>query len=196
MHVVRAEHLTAFNRPEPALPVSEVPRPPAAAHRPQAPAGPSYVPPPGPAASGELSYASDRYFSVTIPKLGIKDLLITHPSDPFTSNGILAPLKYGVGHLFSYPGAGGKILVYGHSSGYPWDVSQFTKIFRKVNQLNKGDKVYVTFNGNMYVYEVSYENTVPASDTSAYSGPARSSSSTPAGRRTASRNDIWFMRFP
>lgn len=181
MHVVKAEKLTAFNRPEPEAPVVQAPRVQPVVYRPtqvspvarpttNVPTRPTALPV-GVAAAGELQYASDRYFSVTIPKLGIKDLVITHPVDPFTSNGILGPLKNGVGHLFSYPGAGGKILIYGHSSGYPWDVSQFTKIFRKVNQLNKGDMVYVTYNGNMYVYQVSYENAVPASDTSAYSGP-------------------------
>ena len=178
MHVVKAENLTAFNRPEPAAPIPQVVINNPAPVRTQPiyrPTTAIAAPAPRPIVTsnaGELSqFASDRYFSVTIPKLGIKDLLITHPSDPFSSNGILAPLKTGVGHLFSYPGAGGKILIYGHSSGYPWDVSQYTKIFRKVNQLNKGDQVYVTYNGNLYVYEVSYENAVPASDTSAYSGP-------------------------
>ncbi|MBI3332288.1 sortase [Candidatus Peregrinibacteria bacterium] len=178
LDVVKREGLAAFNRPEPVVQVASAPRPVAVvAPRPVAAANTAprpVTPPPSPvniAAAGDLAqYASDRYFSITIPALGIKDLLITHPADPFTSNGMLAPLKSGVGHLFSYPGNGGKILIYGHSSGYPWDVSKFTKIFRTVNKLNRGDKVYVTYNGNLYVYEVSYENAVPAKDTSAFSG--------------------------
>ena len=169
--VVTKEGLVAFNRPEPVTPVAaRSPQPPVqrsvGAPQPARPSVPINI-----AAAGELAqYASDRYFSITIPALGIKDLLITHPADPFTSNGILAPLKSGVGHLFSYPGNNGKILIYGHSSGYPWDVSKFTKIFRGVNKLNRGDKVYVTYNGNLYVYEVSFENAVPANDMKSYSG--------------------------
>lgn len=111
---------------------------------------------------------SPRTFSITLPSLGINNLTITHPQDPFSSNGLLAPLKYGVGHLFSYPGTNGKILIYGHSSSYPWDVSAYTKIFRQINKLNPGDKVYVSYEGTTHVYEVSYKEAVPAKDMSAY----------------------------
>ncbi len=114
-----------------------------------------------PAAS---SYGSEQYFAISMPTLGIKDLTISHPTDPFTNDGIMEPLQIGVGHLFSYPGDGGKIMVYGHSSGYPWDVSQYTKIFRKINGLQPGDEIYVTYDGKMYTYEVSFEETVQASD--------------------------------
>ena len=113
-------------------------------------------------------YGSQQYFSVSIPSAGITDLTITHPTDPFSNDGILAPLQHGVGHLFSYPGGGGKIMIYGHSSGYPWDVSQFTKIFRNINELNTGDKIYVTYDGTLYVYEVTFEEAVDAEDTSRF----------------------------
>lgn len=111
---------------------------------------------------------SAKNFAISMPSLGVTDLTITHPSDPFTKDGLLAPLKYGVGHLFSYPGKGGKILIYGHSSSYPWDVSDYTKIFRQINKLAVGDKIYVTSGGKQYVYQVSYKQTVPASDMSVY----------------------------
>ena len=113
-------------------------------------------------------YGSEKYFSVTIPSANITDLTVTHPSDPFTKEGLLAPLKQGVGHLLGYPGKGGKIMVYGHSSGYPWDPSEYIRIFRQINELKPGDKVYVTYGGEMHVYEVTFEETVPASDTSRF----------------------------
>lgn len=110
-------------------------------------------------------YASEKFFAVSIPKLGINDLAIIHPEDAVSQEGVLAPLKLGIGHLFSYPGGGGKIMLYGHSSGYPWDVSEFTKIFRKVNELEAGDRVYVTYSGKLYVYEVSREQTILTKNT-------------------------------
>ena len=113
-------------------------------------------------------YASERYFSVTMPSLGITDLAVTHPIDPLSQEGVMGPLKDGVGHLFSYPGGGGKIMIYGHSSGYPWYVSQYTKIFRKVNQLKTGDKIFVTYEGKLHTYEVTYEEAVAANDTSPF----------------------------
>ncbi len=112
--------------------------------------------------------AGERTFSISIPAAGIENLLVTHPTDPFSSEGMLAPLQSGVGHLFSYPGGGGKIMIYGHSSGYPWDVSEYTKIFRQINVLEPGDKIYVDYAGERYTYEVSFEETVPAADTSRF----------------------------
>ena len=112
--------------------------------------------------------ASEKYFAISMPSLGIKDLAVNHPEDAFTSKGVLEPLARGVGHLFSYPGGGGKIMIYGHSSGYPWDVSQYTKIFRRVNQLRAGDKIYVTHEGKLHTYEVTFEQTIDAKDTSPF----------------------------
>ena len=107
-------------------------------------------------------------FNISLPTLGISHLTITHPADPFTAKGLLSVLQAGVGHLFSYPGKDGKILIYGHSSSYPWDVSSYTKIFRQINRLNAGDRVDVEYAGTTYVYEVTYKETVPAKDMSAY----------------------------
>jgi sortase A len=80
----------------------------------------------------------------------------------------LAPLQTGVGHLFAYPGQGSKIMIYGHSSGYPWDLSKFTKIFRTINKLAVGDKVYVTYDKHLYVYQVISKRAVSNKDTSAF----------------------------
>lgn len=120
-------------------------------------------------ASNTTDVAHQR-FTVSMPSLGISDLNISRPTNPFSSQGLLAPLQRGVGHLFAPPGAGGKILIYGHSSSYPWDVSQYTKIFRRINELEPGDKVYVTYEGEQYTYEVTREETVPANDINAYRG--------------------------
>lgn len=109
-------------------------------------------------------------FTISIPSLGISNMLVTHPSDPTNAQSQLAVLQNGVGHLFSLPGTNGKILVYGHSSAYAWDKSNFTKIFRTVNQLKAGDKVYITYSGKQYTYEVTFQEQVNPADTSRYSG--------------------------
>lgn len=109
-------------------------------------------------------HASEKYFAISMPSLGIEELTITHPTDAVTKKGVLSVLQQGVGHLFSYPGGEGKIMIYGHSSGYPWDVSQYTKIFRRINELEIGDRVYVTYAGKLHIYEVSREQTINAKD--------------------------------
>ena len=153
MHVVRSTNVASYTGSEPSVAVAPVQY---AQTQPTAP-------------SGSSPYASEKYFSIAMPTLGVTDLTITHPEDPFTKDGILAPLQYGVGHLFSYPGAGGKIMIYGHSSGYPWDLSQYTKIFRQINKLSVGDRVYVTYSGTVYTYEITKKQTVDAADSASFS---------------------------
>lgn len=148
---------------------------------PVAPAQPAFVPNPPtsrPVSSDDDDFdpadypspadPNDGYFAIGIPSLGINDLKISHPTDVATQAGLLAPLQSGVGHLFSYPGNGGTVLVYGHSSSYSWDVSEYTKIFRQINKLKPGDKVYVAYGGKTHTYEVTYSQTVDASDMSQY----------------------------
>lgn len=139
-----------------------------------APSQPVYVPAPvaAPAVSVPPSTiqpsAPTSAFTITIPSLNIQHLTVTHPSDVTSQSGLLAPLKNGVGHLFSYPGHGGTVMVYGHSSSYAWDVSEYTKIFRQINKLNPGDRVIITYGGETFTYEVTHKQTVDASDMSAY----------------------------
>ncbi|MFH1444403.1 MAG: sortase [Candidatus Peregrinibacteria bacterium] len=159
LSVVRSSRTTAFSGAEPD-PVAVV-----------APAPVTYgtvAPITARTVTSAIPYASEKYFAVSIPSIAISDLTVTHPQDPFSKNGILEPLKYGVGHLFGYPGAGGKIMVYGHSSGYPWDLSQFTKIFRQINRLTVGDRVYVTYAGKLHTYEVTHKQAVDAADTTPF----------------------------
>ncbi len=118
--------------------------------------------------SNSVQFASNKPFSISIPSIGIVDLTITHPSDPYTQKGVLEPLQNGVGHLFAYPGKGSKIMIYGHSSGYPWDLSKYTKIFRTINEVKEGTKIYVTYDGHLYVYQVSEKRTIPANDRTAF----------------------------
>ncbi len=113
-------------------------------------------------------FASQKPFAISIPSIGIVDLTITHPSDPYSQKGVLEVLQHGVGHLFAYPGKGSKIMVYGHSSGYPWDLSKFTKIFRTINEVQVGTKIYVTYEGKLHVYQVTEKKTIPASDKTAF----------------------------
>lgn len=117
---------------------------------------------------GSTSIQTVQY-TISIPTLGISNMLVTRPNDPNNAQSQLEVLKNGVGHLFSLPGTNGKTLIYGHSSSYSWDASSFTKIFRTINQLRAGDKVYLSYNGQQYTYEVTYQEQVDPADTSRYS---------------------------
>jgi LPXTG-site transpeptidase (sortase) family protein len=121
-----------------------------------------------PQTSASAQFASKKPFAISIPSIGIVDLTVTHPSDPYSQKGVLEPLQQGVGHLFAYPGKGSKIMIYGHSSGYPWDLSKFTKIFRTINEVKEGSKIYVTYDGTLHVYQVTEKKTIPANDKTAF----------------------------
>jgi LPXTG-site transpeptidase (sortase) family protein len=182
--VVTRDHLDRFPEPVAPAPVYVAPPTPVIEQQPvqqvQAPAVSAVraVPqiqqvPQAPSSSSQqniLQYATPQNFGITIPKLGIKNLGISHPADALTSKGLLAPLQSGVGHLFAYPGNGGKIMVYGHSSGYAWDESKFTKIFTQVNKLKSGDRVYVTYNGAVFEYAVTGQQTISPTDASPFAG--------------------------
>ena len=158
LSVVRTTNVAAFSGAEPQVAAAVMPAP------------VTYMPAPAAVRTAVTAapYSSEKYFAISVPAISLSDLTITHPQDPFSKNGILEPLKLGVGHLFGYPGTGGKIMVYGHSSGYPWDLSQFTKIFRQINRLNPGDRVYVTYAGSLYTYEVTHKQAVDAADTTPF----------------------------
>lgn len=117
--------------------------------------------------SEDLQYLSRKAFAVSLPSIGLLDLTVTHPDDPSTGKGILKPLHQGIGHLFSYPGEAGTTLLYGHSSNWPWDVSGFARIFREINRLEMGEKIFLTHGGKLFVYRVTAKETIPAADIAA-----------------------------
>ena len=47
-------------------------------------------------------------------------------------------------------------------------MSSFTRIFRRINELNVGDRVDITYDGRLYSYEVTEKKAVPAADMSSY----------------------------
>lgn len=59
-------------------------------------------------------------------------------------------IKYNVGHFpdSAMPGEKGNFAIAGHR------VSYFGEPFKEIEKLKKGDKVYVTYNGHKYTYEV------------------------------------------
>jgi len=132
------------------------------------------LPPPGKSSNGfeqnavDHEFGSDKFFAISIPSLDLYDIAINHPDNPFEKDSMLGVLKEGLGHLFAYPGNSGKVMIYGHSSSYPWDLSEFTKIFRQVNRTNPGDRIYITYDNRLYIYEVTEHTVIDATDVSPF----------------------------
>jgi LPXTG-site transpeptidase (sortase) family protein len=157
-----------FGQPETPIPPSRQAAQPAAPRPITTTPNTPVIRPALPAVAPVAHAATTDAFTISLPTLGINSLAVHHPSNPFTHQGLLDPLKDGVGHLFSYPGRGGKVLIYGHSSSFAWDVSPYTKIFRRINELAIGDRVTVTYDGLVHTYVVREKKTVPAADLTSY----------------------------
>jgi len=90
------------------------------------------------------------FFSLTIPKLGIKDAQIE------TNSPTLNPDKY-LGHYTGsgLPGRVGNAFIYGHSV-LPWfyNPRNYKTIFSTLDQLETGDSILINYDGKDYKYLV------------------------------------------
>lgn len=52
------------------------------------------------------------------------------------------------------PGENGELFLTGHSSVYPWNKTQYGKVFAALDKLEKGDIVTVNYNNKQYNYVI------------------------------------------
>lgn len=104
---------------------------------------------------------SDEY-KITIPKLNIINVDVNFASI-YDSTSALGILKYGMGNYLNPPDSGKKILLFGHSSGYSWDHSDYKTILKTINKLSNGDRIYINYKEKGYVFEVYNSEILPAS---------------------------------
>jgi LPXTG-site transpeptidase (sortase) family protein len=107
-----------------------------------------------------------KQFGLRIDKLGILAPIVqdVNGKDREEYN---SALRDGVAHydISSLPDEGGNIFIFGHSSS---DVvpGENGRIFAKLNELDKGDKITVYFQEKDYKYIVSEDKIVEPTDTS------------------------------
>lgn len=65
-------------------------------------------------------------------------------------------LKNGVAHYAgtALPGENGNVFITGHSSNYWWDPGRFKQVFVLLDKLKIGDRIYINYNDQPYVYQV------------------------------------------
>lgn len=103
---------------------------------------------------------SDEY-TITIPTLNIIDLNVSF-ADLYNTSQALSVLKDGLGHYLSPPDKGERMIVFGHSSGYQWDNSNYKQILRHIDQLKEGDRIYINYKEKGYAYEINEREILPA----------------------------------
>lgn len=97
----------------------------------------------------------DPNFSIVIPKIGANARILAN-IDPADEKIYLPALQKGVAHALgtAFPGEGGHIFLFAHSTDYFWNVGYYNAIFYLLYKLEKGDEVDLFYQGKRYTYRV------------------------------------------
>ena len=103
----------------------------------------------------EFLVPEDPNFSIVIPKVGANARILAN-IDPSNETIYLDALKKGVAHAggTAFPGEGGHIFLFAHSTDYFWNVGSYNAVFYLLYKLEKADEVNLFYKGNRYVYRV------------------------------------------
>ena len=94
-------------------------------------------------------------YSLYIPKIKAYSPIILGV-DPWNETEYKEKLKQGVAQAkgSALPGETGSYL-FAHSSDYPWNITRYNTAFFKLNELKKGDKIYIHHNNTIVTYMVT-----------------------------------------
>jgi sortase A len=103
----------------------------------------------------EILTPEDPNFSIVIPKIGANSKILQN-INASDENIYLDALNRGVAHTLgtSFPGEGGHIFLFAHSTDYFWNVGSYNAIFYLLYKLEKNDEVDIFYQGQRYVYRV------------------------------------------
>ncbi len=103
----------------------------------------------------EALIPEDPNFSVVIPKIGANARIIANV-DVSNEKVYLEALKKGVGHAWgtAFPGEGGHVFLFAHSTDYFWNVGTYNAVFYLLDKLEKKDEINLFFKGQRYKYQV------------------------------------------
>lgn len=103
----------------------------------------------------QILVPEDPNFSIVIPKIGANARVIAGVD---TSNEQIysTALKEGVAQALgtAFPGEGGHIFLFAHSTDYWWNVSTYNAVFYLLGKLEKGDEINIFYKGERFVYRM------------------------------------------
>ncbi len=113
----------------------------------------------------EIITPKDTEFSIVIPKIGANANIIANVN-PANESEYLEALKRGVAHAAgtAFPGEGGHIFLFAHSTDYIWNVGTYNAVFYLLYKLEKNDEINLFFKGQRYVYKVVDKRIVDPSE--------------------------------
>ncbi len=103
----------------------------------------------------EFLIPEDPNFSIVIPKIAANSKILAN-IDASDEKNYLPALQKGVAHAAgtAFPGEGGHIFLFAHSTDYFWNVSAYNAVFYLLNKLEKGDEVNIFYQGKRHIYKV------------------------------------------
>jgi sortase A len=105
--------------------------------------------------TAEVLIPEDPNFSVVIPKIGANARIIPGV-DTSNEREYSEALKKGVAQALgtAFPGEGGHIFLFAHSTDYWWNVSTYNAVFYLLGKLVQGDDINIFYKGERFVYRV------------------------------------------
>lgn len=110
---------------------------------------------------------ASQEFSVVIPKIQVNSVVIPRVNANDKTQ-YMAALKQGLAHAAgtSLPGEPGDTYIFGHSTDYEWNITNWNALFYNLKDLEPGDKVYVWYQGMPKIYQVTEKKVYEPKDTS------------------------------
>lgn len=107
----------------------------------------------------------DPNFSIIIPKIGANARIIANV-DSSDEKIYLPILQKGVAQAWgtSFPGEGGHIFLFAHSTDYFWNVGTYNAIFYLLHKLEISDEITIIYKGQRFLYRVIGKNVVDPSE--------------------------------
>jgi len=115
--------------------------------------------------SVEFLTPEDPEFDIIIPKIGANARILAN-IDPGNESAYLDALKKGVAHAAgtAFPGEGGHIFLFAHSTDYFWNVGTYNAVFYLLYKLEKGDDVIIFYKNQRYAYRITEKKVVDPSE--------------------------------
>ena len=97
---------------------------------------------------------SDSSFGISIPKIGANASVFANV-DPMDKKEYERFLKKGVAHALgsALPEEPGNVFIFAHSTGTLWESRAYNAVFYLLNKLDPGDRIYLSFNQKIFVYQ-------------------------------------------
>jgi sortase A len=107
----------------------------------------------------------NKDFSIVIPKIGAVAPVVANV-DPVNPENYLSALRRGVAHAANtaMPGGFGNTYIFAHSTDSFYNVGAYNAVFYLLGKLTEGDKIYLYYEGEEYVYIVSDKRVVSPED--------------------------------